>query len=118
MSLKNIILLALLLSLIPAGTSYTSDSSFDSVLNSSVEVYYPFDDVNDSYSVIGTTGASGCQVDGCMDFDGTNDYIDLGDNDLLESLSQYSVSFWFNQDTLDQRKLMCSLLTLLTLEKN
>jgi len=40
---------------------------------------------------------------GCINFDGTNDYVTLGNDTSLE-LQNLSISAWFNLDTLETNK--------------
>jgi len=55
---------------------------------------------HDGYDLITDTGQDG-QVNGGQEFDGTDDYIDLGHHDDLEGFSQLTVSMWARLDAFD-----------------
>lgn len=44
-------------------------------------------------------GAADCKYGNCLDFDGTGDYVDVGDDDSLTN-TNFSASFWINQRSL------------------
>jgi len=66
-----------------------------------------------SNTTYGSCGVSGAWNDGItgkfgasMDFDGTDDYVDLGDMTTLEGATQASWSFWVKPTTLDTMKVL------------
>ncbi len=40
--------------------------------------------------------SSDCQVGGCYEFDGVNDYINIDDSSSLKGMSELTISFWIN----------------------
>ena len=41
-------------------------------------------------------GSSAYAVNYSLDFDGTDDYVDLGDINALDGVSAFSINYWFN----------------------
>ncbi len=61
-------------------------------------------DANDSAgtnhgTIYGATPTTG-QINGALDFDGVDDYVDCGDSASINNLSTFSVSLWFKADTI------------------
>lgn len=41
-----------------------------------------------------------CKLNGCLDFDGTSDYVSLGDDNLLDGKTEFTISAWLYHSSL------------------
>jgi len=95
----GLVFLALFLGSISLG------SVFGSIYQEDVLAYWTFDNLSDSsgngYSLTNIGGATysatGCKINGCYDFDGSNDYMTSSSN-FLFGLDKVSVSIWYKLD--------------------
>ena len=101
-------------------TRKTSPFSKKKTKISNLVAHWPFDDNLDTANVIDTKDnyngtlsdgdnnytsdhhVEGKVGTGALEFDGDNDYINLGDITELNSVSEFSIGMWVNQDVLGQ----------------
>ena len=50
-------------------------------------------------TIYGATTTTG-QIDGALDFDGSNDYVEIPDDDSLEGMDELTISMWVKPDNL------------------
>ena len=76
------------------GTTANNDGSGGSALNGTL--------TNMASPATSTSGwqNTGCKSNKCLAFDGTNDYVDVGNSSILNLTTQFTISAWVNVTTL------------------
>jgi len=82
------------------------DTSENSVTSGKIRDYSTYENngtLGEGNSINAPVWNSSCQVGGCYDFDGVNDYIDVGDSDSLDLLNDWTLAAWINRDSINSQ---------------